>query len=136
MHIGILCVVAALIALAIYHLVPLPLLSYQQGGNRLEHGEVTEVKKIRSRVFEISLRQETEIDPRLQQGSVIMTSASLTSFVHFRQCRDLPKVGDRVAVISINRYHFFTGRSFNWMKGWGIMEGDVPKGGRVELVGA
>jgi hypothetical protein len=134
MIIGTLCFVLILTVAAIYFLIPLPLLSYQQGSVQTDHGEVTKVKNIRLGVREVSLSQGMEIDPRLQHGNARMTSASLTLFINFRKGQPLPEIGDKVSVTSINRLHRFTGRSFNWAKEWKLLKGDVPTGGRVVLV--
>mgnify|MGYP001558580234 CR=1 FL=1 len=129
-------IIAVLAIVAVHFLIPLPLLSYQQGDIKTDHGEVTKVESIRPGVFEVSLTQGMEIDPRLQQGSTRMTSASCTRFVHFRQGQTLPRIGDKVSVSSTNRLHHFTGRSFNWAKGWEPIQGTLPSGGKVELVTA
>lgn len=133
MIIGILCIIAMLIATLTYFLVPVPLLSYQQGNVKTDRGEVTKVESIRPGIFEVSLTQDMEIDPALQQGNARMTSASCTQFIHFRKGQTMPRIGDRISVSSINRLHYFTGRSFNWAKGWESVKGALPAGGKVKL---
>lgn len=136
MIIGILCIVATLIIAATYLLIPLPLLSYQQGNAETDHGEVTDVENIRPGVLKLSLRQDMEIDSCLQQGNARITSASCTQFFYFRKGQQLPEIGDKISISSINRLHRFTGRSFNWAKGWKLLKGTVPTGGNVKWVEA
>lgn len=136
MIIIIICIISALIIAPIYLLVPLPLLSYQQGSIETYHGEITEVKSIRPGVLEVSLRQRMEIDPQLQKGNVRMTSATCTRFIHFRKGQMLPKIGDNISVSSVNKMHRFTGRSFDWVKRWELFNGILPTEGKVLLVTA
>ncbi len=140
MIIGIVCIVLTfiVIAIAVHLLIPLPILSYDQGNGVTQQGEVTEVKKIRPGVIEVSITKPLEIDPRLQevtaQGDTIgVTQASFTSFIHFRGRVGIPKIGDKIWVVSVNRLHLFTGRSFNWVKKWVVLKGDSQVGGKVEL---
>ncbi len=133
MIIGVLCLVVICI-IATHFLIPLPLLSHQQGDIEIDYGEVTGMKSIRPGVLEISLKQNIEINP-CSQGKVIgMTSASCTRFIHFRKGQLIPRIGERISVSSINRLHHFTGRSFNWAKGWTTVNGAIPTGGKIELV--
>ncbi len=138
MIIGTLCVIAAFMAIAAatYLLIPLPLLSYQQGSLQTSQGEVTEIKGIRPGVLQVSLTRGVNIDPALQQGAAVVTQASCTSFVYFRKGQSLPKTGDIISVTSINRLYRFTGRSFNWAKDWSPIQGLVPNCGSVQLVTA
>lgn len=137
MIIGTICIIAALIVVAAaYLLIPLPLLSYEQGSTETDQGEVMEVKNLRPGVLEVSLRQGMEIDPRLQQGSARMISASCTRFIHFRKGQSLPEIGDKISISSINRLHRFTGRSFNWAKRWEPLKGKVPTSGKVQFITA
>ncbi len=104
----------------------------------IQQGEVTEVKKIRPGVIEVSLSQSLGIDSRLQKvtpqgGTVGIIQASSTSFIHFRGKMGIPKIGDKIWVVSVNRLHLFTGRSFNWVKKWVVLKGDALVGGKVEL---
>ena len=141
MIIGTLCAAVAIVAIiviATYLLIPLPLLSYGQGRGEVQQGEVTGVKKIRPGVIEVSLSQILEIDPGLQekddQGHVSgVTRASSTRFIHIRGKVGVPKIGDKIWVVSVNKLHRFTGRSFNWVKKWCLLKGDAPVGGKVKL---
>lgn len=128
------CTIAALLAVATYLLLPLPLLSYRQGELKTDNGQVTDIKNIRPGVVEISLTQGLKIDPRLQEGNVRMIGGSITRYVHFRKWQTLPEIGDEISVSSGNRLHHFTGRSFNWVKSWSPLKEGSTIGGRVELV--
>ncbi|HEY0979977.1 MAG TPA: hypothetical protein VGE18_01050 [Candidatus Paceibacterota bacterium] len=131
----VLCLIGVIVYTCIYFLIPLPFLSYQQGSPETDYGKVTEIKKIRPGVFEIGLALEAEIDSDGSQDQIQqIVSASFTRFFHFRKGQPLPKMGDSISVLSINRFHHFTGRSFNWVDHWRPHSGHLPTGGTAKLV--
>lgn len=126
-------VLSAFIALAYYLYIPLPVLSYSQGG-REDEGVISSVKSIRPGVIEMGLSKGVEIDPCLKTGNPRILSAGFTSYLHFRKGRArLPRIGDKISVRSINRLHRFTGRSLNWVVEWTHFDGEVPAGARMVI---
>lgn len=106
--------------------------SYCQGDQEIL-GRVTSVKRLPGNLTEMVLTVDSSIDPRLQQGSMIMTSCQMGSFVHFRSSKTLPKIGDAVVAQTRNRFYFFRSHSLNWVSSWQLTDRPLI-GGRVELV--
>lgn len=121
------------VAIATYLLLPLPILSFPQSELVTDTGKVDFIRYIRPGVIEVGIKQQMEIDPALQGGSVQMVSASSTSYVHFRGGQKLPPLNEKISVFSINRYQRFTGRSFNWVRNWTVVKGESATRGRVSL---
>lgn len=134
MIIGVLCVGLVTLGTAIYLLLPLPLISYKQGDSVTCVGQVTKVAHIRPGVFEIHLMRGMTVDPRLQQGDLRMTSATLSEILHFRKMTGIPALGDKISTSFTNRLHLFTGRSFNWVQDWKFTREAIPPAGKVEPV--
>ncbi len=132
------CIVVGLIALpvatfvATYLLLPWPLLSYPQSDLQTEHGEVSKVRKIRPRIFEVSLKKNLGIGSCAV--NLALSGGSITTYVHFRRGQTLPRIGDKIMVTSVNRLHRFTGKSFNWVRDWNNVFGPIPVGGVVTLI--
>lgn len=119
---------------AIYFLIPAPFLSYQQGEIETDFGVITEIRKMRfGTVYEVALKNNLEVVCGTAEGKIISASASLTTFIHLRIGQTLPKIGDKISVLSINRLHLFTGRSFNWVKNWKLFEGEIPDVGKLSI---
>lgn len=106
--------------------------SYCQGDQEIL-GCVTSVECLPGNLVEMVLTVASTIDPRLQQGSMIMTSCQMGSFVHFRPSVTLPKMGDAVVAQTRNRFYFFRNRSLNWVSSWHITDRPLI-GGSAELV--
>ena len=107
-------------------------ISYYQGDQEIL-GRVTSVKRLPGNVMQVVLEAESTIDPRLQQGSILMTSFRIGNFVYFRPSVTLPKMGDAVVAQTRNRFYFFRNLSLNWVSSWKLTEKPLI-GGRVELL--
>lgn len=116
------------ISAVIFHLWTIPVLSYRQGDKTVENGKVVSITKIRPNVIEVGISHKLKIDPSLQQGDVTVSSASYTSFLHFRTKQSIPSMGDVIEATYQNYYHRFTGRSFNWAIDWKPYDGDTSVG--------
>ena len=81
-------------------------------------GMVDSIETLPGGVIQIGLKQSGTIDPALQQGSMIMTSAYCTSFVHFRTGQPIPQKGMLVRAETTNRLYWLRERSLNWVRSW------------------
>jgi len=98
-------------------------LSYIQSNLVVISGQVEKVKKSRPGVTEVAVLQDLKLNAGLQNGdSLRVKSMSFTNYVYFRTGQTVPKVGDNVSISSFNRWHRFTGRSFNWVRSWILQE--------------
>jgi len=125
--------IATIAIVAVYFWLPIPGLSVDQGPQTIE-GEVEKITNLPGNIIEVLLRQKLEISPELKEGSACMTSASIGQYIHFRKNSPLvPAVGSLVTAFTINRNHFFRGRSLNWAYALHIQD-SVPIGGKVIAV--
>ncbi|MDB5265356.1 MAG: hypothetical protein JWM39_69 [Parcubacteria group bacterium] len=119
-----------------YKWMPTPLLTKIQGqGNDVTEGVVDMITTLPGGAIEVGLKRGGTIDPSLQDGPIVMTGVSCTSFVHFRRGQQLPEKGTMVRAESTNRLYWLRDRSLNWVHSWKLVD-SIESGVRATLVAA
>lgn len=108
----------ALVGILTYKWVDVPLLTKIQTKDQPMEGVVDSIATLPGGVIEIGLKQGGTIDPSLQEGPMVMTSCSITSFAHFRPGQALPEKGIMVKAETTNRLYHLRERSLNWVRSW------------------